>query len=230
MPATENPPARPRPEVLVNCAVSLDGRLAFAGGRRARLSGPEDLARVQRLRAGVDAIVVGVGTVLLDDPSLRVHWELIGGRNGPEPMRVVLDSTGRTPASSRVLDGAIPTLVVTSERSERHWPPGVRTLRAGRTTVELDLLWEALDGQGVRRVLVEGGATVLANVLRSGTFDRLTVYVAPVLIGGRTAPPLMLGPECPGEEAMVRLHQESAEPLGEGVLLTLRPRPAPRTG
>jgi len=231
MAATETPAEHPRPHVVVNCAVSVDGRLAYEGGRRALLSGPEDLARVQHLRAGVDAIVVGIGTVLADDPSLRVHWELIGGGPvGPNPMRVVLDSMGRTPDRARVLDGSAPTLIATSERSDRVFPPHVRSVKVGQREVELERLWGALLGAGVRRVLVEGGAAVLASVLRAGAFDRLTVYVAPVLIGGHRAPSLILGAECPGEEASVRLLQESAEPLGDGVLLTYRPRPAARVG
>jgi 2,5-diamino-6-(ribosylamino)-4(3H)-pyrimidinone 5'-phosphate reductase len=225
MRGTEPSPSRPRPEVLVNCAVSLDGRLAYAGGRRARLSGPEDLARVHELRAGVDAILVGVGTVIMDDPSLRVHWELLGRPPGPNPMRVVLDSMGRTPERARVLDGSAPTLIATADGCERRFPPAVRTAAVGHTQVELDRLWVALLGLGVRRVLVEGGATVLASVLGSGAFDRLTVYVAPVLIGGHTAPPLVLGPEAEGEAETIRLRRVSVEPLGEGVLLAFRPRP-----
>jgi len=226
MPATEPPRPRARPRVLVNCAISLDGRLAYAGGRRAILSGPEDLVRVQTLRSQVEAIVVGVGTVLLDDPSLRVHWELLGVPPGPSPMRVVLDSMGRTPARARVLDGSAPTLVVTSDACERRFPDWVRTVRAGRTQVELDRLWYSLGELGVRTVLVEGGATVLASVLGSGSFDQLTVYVAPVLIGGQSAPPMVLGPEAEGEGETIRLVRESVGPLGEGVLLTFRPRPA----
>jgi len=222
--------AATRPEILVNCAVSLDGRLAYAGGRRALLSGPEDLARVQALRAGVDAIVVGLGTVLADDPSLRVHWDLLDRPPERAPLRIVLDSMGRTPDRARVLDGSLPTLIVTSDRADRRFPAPVRTLKAGRVQVELPRLWAGLLELGIQSVLVEGGASVLASVLRSDAFDRLTVYVAPVLIGGRDAPSLILGPECPGPGATVPLVLESAERLGEGVLLAYRsgrPRPGP---
>ncbi len=105
--------------MLLNCAVSMDGRLALAGGARARLSSEEDLRRVQQLRAAVDAIVVGVGTVLLDDPSLRVHWELLGRPPGRNPTRVVLDSRGRTPAGARILDETAPTVVAVGEANRR---------------------------------------------------------------------------------------------------------------
>jgi 2,5-diamino-6-(ribosylamino)-4(3H)-pyrimidinone 5'-phosphate reductase len=212
-----------RPEVLVNCAVSVDGRLAFAEGRRARLSGPDDLARVQWLRADVDAIVVGVGTVLLDDPSLRVHWEMIDRPVGRPPTRVVLDSNGRTPTSARVLDGSAPTLVAVSTTCPRTFPAHVEVVRAGTPRVDLLALFSDLKRRGMRKVLVEGGAEVLASVLRSGAWDRLTVYVAPVAIGGPTAPPMLRGPETHGDAGALRLAFVAAEPIDDGVLLTYRP-------
>ncbi len=212
-----------RPEVWLNCAVSLDGRLAFAQGARARLSSPEDLARVQRLRADVDAIAVGVGTVLLDDPSLRVHRELIGGTAGPDPLRVVLDGSGRTPPAARVLDGTAPTIVAVSERSSRTYPPSVRTILAGRSTVEIPRLLSGLAGAGVGRLLVEGGAAVLASFGRSGLWDRWTVYYAPVAIGGSTAPSMLAGPETAGLDGAVRVRVSGLERLGEGFVATYLP-------
>ncbi|MCI4358102.1 MAG: dihydrofolate reductase family protein [Thermoplasmata archaeon] len=212
-----------RPKVFVNCAISLDGRLAYAGGRRAMLSGPEDLRRVQRLRAASSAILVGAGTVLADDPSLRVHWDLLSEPPGPGPVRIILDSMGRTPEGSRVLDGSQPTLIAVSERCERRFPATAEMLVAGRERVELDRLWSLLAGRGLRSVLVEGGGNVIASVLRSGSFDRVTVYVAPVVIGGRTAPSLALGPETPDQASAVPLRFERAEPLGAGVVLTYGP-------
>ncbi|HEV8050468.1 MAG TPA: dihydrofolate reductase family protein [Thermoplasmata archaeon] len=216
-----------RPEVLVNCAISLDGRLAYAGGRRARLSGPEDLARVQWLRADVDGIVVGVGTVLIDDPSLRVHWEMIDRPAGRAPARIVLDSNGRTPAAAKVLDGSAPTLMAVSTACDRTFPPGVEVVRAGTSRVELPALFAELHRRGMRKILVEGGAEVLASVLRSGTWDRLTVYVASVGIGGPTAPPMLRGPDSHDGTETVSVEFVTAEPIDDGVLLTYRP-PAPR--
>lgn len=218
------PPVPRRPAVWVNCAVSIDGRLAYAGGTRARLSAPEDLVRVQRLRQNADAILVGVGTVVQDDPSLRVHWELLGEASGPNPTRIVLDSNGRTPETAKVLDTSAPTIVAVSERSTRLFPPHVRTLVAGRARVELPELFRALHELGLRKLLVEGGAEVLADVLRSGLFDRLTVYYAPVVIGGRAAPPLASGRESRGPEETVALELVGVERLGEGYLATYRPR------
>ncbi|MGC2288323.1 MAG: dihydrofolate reductase family protein [Thermoplasmata archaeon] len=218
----------PRPYVHVNCAVSLDGRLAFAGGKRAYLSGPQDLARVQALRASLGAVLVGVGTAILDDPSLRVHWELLPRPPGPPPVRICLDGSGRLPASARLLDGTQPTIVGTTERAQRSYPSSVETIVAGPgPDVDLPLFLGALAARGLRGVLVEGGAHVIASFLRSGSVDRMTVYVAPVLIGGDTAPSLMSGPESHSSEDWVELLRESAEPLDDGVLISLRPRDAP---
>ena len=216
-----------RPYVQVNCAVSLDGRLAFAGGKRAALSGPTDLARVQRLRAELGAVLVGVGTVILDDPSLRVHWELLRRPPGPSPVRICLDGSGRLPTSARFLDGSQPTIVATTESARRTYPSSVETLVAGAgPEVDLPSLLQALAARGLRGVLVEGGSRVIASFLRAGVVDRMTVYVAPVLIGGATAPSLMAGPETHSPDEWIELLRESVEPLDDGVLLSLRPRDA----
>jgi 2,5-diamino-6-(ribosylamino)-4(3H)-pyrimidinone 5'-phosphate reductase len=219
-------PPPERPVVWLNCAVSLDGRLAFAEGVRARLSSPEDLERVQRLRAEVDGIVVGVGTVILDDPSLRVHWELLGRSPGPSPSRIVLDGSGRTPEAARVLDRSAPTIVATTERSRRAYPAHVRTIVAGAERVEVARLFPELRRLGLRRLLVEGGASVLASVVRAGLFDRWTVYYAPVAIGGARAPPLLAGPETHGSDEAVHVRLASVDRLGEGFLATYLPGPA----
>ncbi len=229
MPSGPRPtsPSAARAEVWVNCAVSADGRLALANGARARLSGPEDLARVQGIRAEVDAILVGVGTVVLDDPSLRVHWDLLGRAPGHEPVRIVVDSTGRTPATARVLDGTQPTLVATAEGCRRAFPAGVRTLAVGKGRVDLEGLFARLPAEGIHRVLVEGGAEILASVARGALFDRWTTYYAPFFIGGTTAPAMIAGPETRDLRDAVPLRLEELERLGEGWLASYRPSPDP---
>ena len=213
-----------RPFVHLNCAVSADGRLAYAGGRRAVLSGPEDLVRVQELRSRLDAILVGVGTVVLDDPSLRVHWDQLGRTPGAEPLRVVLDTRGRTPAAARVLATPPATLIATAGDCLREFPPPVQVFRHGVGAVDLEALLGELHRRHVRSVLVEGGARVLASFLRGGLYDTLTVYVAPVVIGGATAPTMVAGPETRGPDDAVGLRLVSSSRLGAGVLQEYAPR------
>ncbi len=219
------PPARPA--VWVNCAVSVDGRLAYAGGRRARLSSLEDLTRVQRLRSNSDAILVGVGTVLADDPSLRVHWDQLREPPGPDPVRVVVDASGRTPPQARVLDGSAPTILATSRANSRTYPAHVERIVAGAVSVDLTELFAALARRGVRRLMVEGGSRILASVLRDGLFDRFTVYYAPQVIGGSTAPSLAGGPDA--DQGPVALETVGVERVGDGYVATYVPagRPPP---
>lgn len=213
-----------RPDIWLNCAVSADGRLAFANGARAHLSGPEDLVRVNQLRSEVAGILVGVGTILKDDPSLRVHWDLLGRTPGPSPARIVLDTRGRTPEQARVLDGSVRTIIAVGEECRRRFPTGIEVVEAGRDRIDLLSLLRRLRGLGLRSILVEGGGQVLASFLRSNLVDRMMVYVAPIVIGGATAPSMVLGPESRGVQDAIALERVRVAPLGEGTLLEYRPR------
>lgn len=207
----------------MNCAVSADGRLAYAGGRQAKLSGPNDLARVQWLRADVDGILVGVGTVLADDPSLRVHWEQIDRPKGRSPTRVIVDSKGRTPPAARVLDESAPTIIAVTDPCTRTFPAHVQVIRAGSVRVDLPQLFAELKRRGMRKLLVEGGGEILASVLADGLFDRMTVFVAPTVIGGATAPAMVRGPDRPDSRPSAPLVLVTSEPLDGGVVLTYVP-------
>ncbi len=211
-----------RPFVWLNAAISLDGRLAYADGRRAILSGPEDLRRVQDLRRSLEAILVGSGTILADDPSLRVHWERVVEEpplRGAQPTRVILDARGRLPMSARVLDGSIPTLVVTSQSSPGRYPPGVTVIREGTGRLPLRRVLGGLWSRGIRSLLVEGGSQVLSAFLREGCVDRFSLFQAPLLIGEGSSPPLLAPPSAPDAERTVPLRLEGSARLDEGRLL-----------
>lgn len=207
----------PRPEVLLNCAASLDGKLAAADGSPLRLSDDEDLARVHGMRAACDAILVGIGTVRSDDPSLRVKTHLA---QGPDPLRVVLDTRGRTPVEARVLDGSAPSLVVHGEGVERDFGAADAVAvpeAAGR--LQLEAVLDVLGARGVRTVLVEGGGQVLRAFLERGCWDRFTLFQAPVLVGGR-------GPSLwPGgvSRPPFALRSRGSGPYGTGVLWRFEP-------
>jgi diaminohydroxyphosphoribosylaminopyrimidine deaminase/5-amino-6-(5-phosphoribosylamino)uracil reductase len=157
-----------RPFVVWKVAATLDGRVAAADGSSRWITGPETRAGVHRLRATCDAVVVGSGTVLTDDPRLTVRDG--GGRNASrQPLRVVADRRGRLPATARVLDDSAPTHV-------------------SRAATPAELLAE-LYGRGVRRVLLEGGPQLAAAFVTARLVDEVVVHLAPKLLGA--GPPLV---------------------------------------
>ena len=204
-----------RPRVIINAAMSVDGKIALSDGKAVRLSNEEDLSRVHRLRTAVDAILVGVGTVLKDDPKLTVKAEYAKGRN---PLRIVLDSDGKTPETSHVLDGSATTLIVTSEECERTFPPA-EVLRIGKDEVDLPVLLDRLAARGIRSILVEGGSTVIWSFLREGLADELKVFVSSRVLGGHSAPTLAGGQGVDSLNAAPRLRLDRIERLGDGALL-----------
>jgi 2,5-diamino-6-(ribosylamino)-4(3H)-pyrimidinone 5'-phosphate reductase len=204
-----------RPHVIINAAMSVDGKIALADGKGVRLSNEEDLRRVHRLRAAVDAILIGVGTVLKDDPKLTVKSEYAKGRN---PLRVVLDSDGKTPESARVLDGSAATLIVTSEVCERSFPRA-EVLRLGKDEVDLKALLDRLAAREVKTILVEGGSTVIWSFLHEGLADELKVFVSSQVLGGHGAPTLAGGQGVASLNEAPRLRLDRIERLGDGALL-----------
>lgn len=203
-----------RPTVTVNCAMTADGKLAGRSRRQLRISSPEDLQRVKELRASSDAILVGVGTVVADDPHLTVKG-LPPERN---PLRIVLDPTGRTPDGARILDDRARTVVVTNEGCDRTWA-GAEALRAGRDRIDLRLLLTILHERGVRTLMVEGGGETIFSFFESGLVDRYLVFVGSMIVGGRGSPTPADGVGLP-EENVVQLDLVGCERLGNGVLLT----------
>ena len=188
--------------VIAQAGQSLDGRIATVSGHSHYVTGAEDIRRLHRLRALVDAVIVGAGTIDADDPRLTVREA-----DGDNPTRVVIDPSGRLPRSRRVFtDGAAPTVEIRRRRSERpERPPtghgasghGVDE-PCGHTVIELpadasraiepDAVLAALRERGYRRFLIEGGGVTVSRFLDAGAVDRLHVAVAPLLIGsGRPA-------------------------------------------
>ena len=219
-----------RPHVVVNCAMSADGKIALRGHRPAEISSEEDLLRVHRLRASCDAILVGVGTVLTDDPKLYVSPKRV--TDPPAPLKVVLDASGRTPTGAAFLGSPGMSLVATVQRSAR----ALRDRLGARAEVvafgdgalvDLHRLLAHLAGAGVRTLLVEGGSTVIWNFFESGLVDEYSVYVGPLVIGGEGAPSPADGEGFGDMGGAVRLEMVSFEREGEGVWILYR---VPRRG
>ena len=181
---------RGRPFVILKSAMTLDGRTATACGDSRWVSGPESRFAVHRLRDRVDAIMVGIGTVLADDPMLTTRLP----EGGRDPLRIVLDTHLRIPPDARLLslDSQAPTWIFCCEevpplRVRRLEKPGVQVYRlpCGEEGLDLSALLAQLGREGIQSLLLEGGATLNGSMLRAGLVDRLMFFLAPKLHGGR---------------------------------------------
>ncbi|MBR6203659.1 MAG: dihydrofolate reductase family protein [Candidatus Methanomethylophilaceae archaeon] len=208
-----------RPFIHINCAMSADGKIAGEDRTQVRISSEEDKARVSGLRRKYDSILVGVGTVVADDPHLTVK----GASYDTNPIRIVLDPHGRTPDEARVLNEAAPTVMVTLEGCDREWDCE-ETIRMGKETIDLPGVMEALgEDIGIESVLVEGGGRTISEFFRAKLVDRYTVFVGGLVIGGADAPTPCDGSGWVSEDG-VKLELMDCEVLGNGALLTFEPR------
>lgn len=206
-----------RPWVTLKGAVSLDGRIATASGDSKWITGDAARKEAHRLRAAHDAILVGAGTVLADDPSLTVR-----GVRGTEPRRVILDGRLRISPSARAVPGA---LVLTTEPNG-HEPflargAEVVTLPGDGGRIALDALLVAIGDRKLTSVLVEGGGQVHGALLREGLVDEVHVFVAPLFIGGDGVP-LLDGVGAATMADVRRLESRTVKRLGDDVLVSGR--------
>ncbi|MDQ2072448.1 2,5-diamino-6-(ribosylamino)-4(3H)-pyrimidinone 5'-phosphate reductase [Haloarcula sp. NS06] len=189
--------------VVVNAAMSVDGKLSSRRREQIAISGPDDFDRVDQLRADSDAVMVGVGTILADDPSLTVdnadRRADRADRGDPEnPARVIADSRIRTPPDATVLDGRAQTYLLVSEAAppdfiEEMEDAGAYVIAAGQDRVDLTTTLAKLEGDGIDQLMVEGGGELIFGLLEEALVDELFVYVGPKVIGGRDAPTLADG-------------------------------------
>jgi riboflavin-specific deaminase-like protein len=178
--------------VVAQLGQSLDGRVATLSGHSHYINEHDGLDHLHRLRALVDAVVIGVGTACADDPQLTVRRVA-----GPHPARIVIDPNGRLPPGARVLnEDGIRRIVVRAEGVEAPLPSGVETIAfpSGKAGIAPKDVLAALAARGLRRVLIEGGAKTISLFLAAGCLDRLHVVVAPIILGsgapGITLPPV----------------------------------------
>jgi len=217
------------PFVFINAAMSADGKISTVKRTQTRISGTEDFERVDSLRAGSDAIMVGIGTVLADDPSLTIksekrREERKRERKDENPWRIVVDSTARTPVDAEVLNkGEGKRIIAVSQRAilENVGRLGEKAdiLVGGMEKVDLKKLLHDLWLRGVRRVMVEGGATLNWSLISQKLVDEIYTYVGNMILGGETAPTLVDGAGFGEEDAMVKLELLDVEKMDDGVLI-----------
>ena len=206
-----------RPFIHVNCAMSADGKIAGIERKQVRISSDEDKNRVKELRKKYDAILVGVGTVLADDPHLTVK-ELDYDTN---PIRIVIDPHGRTPDNALVLDERAPTVMITSSDCEKEWDCEETIHFEGELCLS-EMLETLAEEIGIESILVEGGGETIAHFFREGLVDRYTVFIGGLIIGGRAAPTPAGGDGWAAENG-IKLVLKDSMVMGNGVVLTFEP-------
>jgi 2,5-diamino-6-(ribosylamino)-4(3H)-pyrimidinone 5'-phosphate reductase len=206
-----------RPEVIVNCAMSADGKIASRLRRQVKLSDEEDMARVHRLRNECDAVLVGIGTVMADDPSLIVKEKYVEGEVR-QPIRVILDPKCRVFENREVLDGNVRTIFVVREGYVKELA-NAEVYPCGQDDVDLRQLLEYLGEIGIKKLLIEGGGETIWHFVRSGLIDRFIVFISNRLIGGRDAPTPMDGEGFAGEEDFASLMLRTTTVTTSGIIL-----------
>jgi len=204
-----------RPFVSAKFATSLDGKIATATGESRWISGEQSRAHAHRLRHQHDAILVGINTVLRDDPELTTRIE---GEEGRQPLRIVLDSQLRIRQSARVVGAN--TLIATTKQGNVGLAEVVKIPEDADGRVDLKTLLEELGRRNLLSVLVEGGGEVHAAFFKAGLVDRVFSYVAPMLIGGREAPGPLGGAGVEHLDDATRLSDFDVTRLGDDFLIS----------
>lgn len=182
--------------VMINSAMTVDGKIATITGNSA-VSSVEDLRRVHSIRSSVDCIMVGISTVLMDNPRLTARLAKVPRK---EPTRVIIDSTARIPLNSRILQSAnrVRTIIAVTKRAnnsriKKIQNTGAIVMTAGTKDVNLKMVFAQLKKMGFKKILVEGGGEINWSVLRLGIVNELIVTIAPMIVGGRSATTIVDG-------------------------------------
>lgn len=219
-----------RPYVIINSAMSADGKLATRERKQTKISGENDFHRVEKLRAESDAIMVGIGTVFSDDPSLRLKKDesaklRVAAGKSEHPMRVVVDSLARMPLDSDMFKKGSGRVVIfvsgkAPEEKVKALSAKADVIHAGKDSIDLGIVLDKLGELGVKQLMVEGGSTLLWSFMSAELFDEIRIYIGALIIGGKNAPTFCDGEGFVKPEDFTRLELKNAEKIDEGVLLT----------
>lgn len=215
-----------KPYVILNAAMTLDGKIATETGS-SNISGKEDLIRVHELRKEVDAIMVGINTVIADDPRLTVHK--IESKKEDNPIRVVVDGKGRIPIESRITNDDAPTIIAVSDdyksdltASDKYQVlknNGVDFFFAGEKQVDLVKLMNYLYEKRVKTLMLEGGSTLNFSMIKDGLIDEIRICVAPMVVGGVNAISLFGGDGFMTMDESVKLELVDSFSCGKDLVL-----------
>ncbi len=216
-----------RPFVFINAAMSADGKIATRERKQTRISGNLDFDRMDELRASSDAVMVGIGTVLSDNPSLTVKSKERREKRREDgkdenPVRIVVDSLARTPIDADIFKkGAGKKIIAVTETAPEYkvkrLAEHAEIIVSGEKNVDLEKLLCELKARGINRLMVEGGATLNWGLVSSGLVDEIYTFIGNIIIGGRTAPTLVDGEGFMSD--FCKLSLISCERLEDGVLV-----------
>jgi 2,5-diamino-6-(ribosylamino)-4(3H)-pyrimidinone 5'-phosphate reductase len=208
-----------RPYIIINCAMSADGKIASPSGKQIRISCDEDIKRMYELRNESDAVLVGINTVLSDDPKLTVKDKYV--KNPKHPIRIVLDTYCKTPTDALVVNNISKTLIITSEKCNKKYGENVEVILCDKDDdgfINLEKLMAILENKGINKLMVEGGGTVIWNFLKSGLADDFYIYVGSIIIGGSNTPTI----SGKVDDKNIKLKLVKTKNIGDGILLHYR--------
>ena len=210
--------------------MTLDGKIATKTGS-SEISGPEDLERVHEIRKEVDGIMVGIGTVLADDPRLTVHK--INARKEDNPVRVVVDNKARTPLDFRILNDDAETIIAVSSICDENNPDcdidavnrakelskKVNVFYSSKESVDLVEFMEHLYSQGIETLMLEGGSTLNFSMIRENLIDEVKICIAPMIVGGKDSKTFFDGEGFDYMKEAIPLKLEKYYPLGKDFVM-----------
>ena len=209
-----------RPYVIINCAMSADGKIASPSGKQLRISCEEDIKRMYKLRNECDAVLVGIKTVLNDNPKLTVKEKYV--KNPKQPIRIVLDTYCKTPVDSLVVNDISKTFIVTAEACNKNFGENVEIIKCKKDEfdfIDLEEFLEICSQKGIKKLMVEDGGKIIWNFLNSGFLDDFFVYIGPMIVGGKNTPTISGFFD---DDKLVNLKLIKSETIGPGILLHFR--------
>ena len=209
-----------KPYVIVNCAMSADGKIASPSGKQLRISNEQDIKRVYHLRNACDAVLVGVGTITSDNPKLTVKEGYV--ENPKNPVRVILDTHCRTKADSLAVDDKAKTLIITNGECDKNYGSNVEVVQCKTDSdglIKLDEMLELLYNRGIKKLLVEGGSNVIWNFLKHRLADDLYVFIGPMVIGGKYTPSMADGDGINTQDDLINLEVVDVSKIDNGILV-----------
>jgi len=200
--------------------MSADGKIALPNRKQLRISCDKDMERMYKLRNEFDAVLVGIGSILSDNPKLTVKEKYV--KNPCQPIRIILDSKCKTPVDSYAVNQITKTLIITKKRCDKNFENNVEIIECPTDLdglIDLEIMLDILHKRGIKTLMIEGGGTVIWSFLRKDLVDDLYVYIAPIIIGGKMTPTMTDGLGIKSEDELISLKIVDIKSLGDGILI-----------